>query len=71
MATEELLRFLDAMIDASASAFDVDAELASFAMMAALAAAERLAITDQAAYRLRDTAIAEVRRKRAAGSSTS
>jgi hypothetical protein len=66
MATEDLLWFLDATIEASACVFDLNAELASFAMMAALAAAERLAISDEAAYRLRDSAIAEVRRKRGA-----
>jgi hypothetical protein len=61
IATEELLRFLDATIDPSAWAFDLDAELASLAMMATLATAKRLAISNEAAYRLRDSAIAEVK----------
>jgi hypothetical protein len=63
--TEMFLRFLDQMIDASASVLDTDAELASFAMMAALVAAERLGISDATAYHMRASALADVRRLRA------
>ncbi|HEX4195463.1 MAG TPA: hypothetical protein VHY80_20310 [Stellaceae bacterium] len=59
--TETLWVFLDLMIDGSALIFDIDLEIASFAMMAALVAAERLGISDDAAYRLRDSALAEKR----------
>ncbi len=62
--TETLLRFLDEMIDGSASVFDIDAEVASFAMMAALVAAERLGISDTTAYQMRASALADVRRQR-------
>ena len=60
---ETLLRFLDEMIDGSASVFDIDAEVASFAMMAALVAAERLGISDATAYQMRASALADVRRQ--------
>lgn len=62
--SEELLRFLDLVIDASASMFDVDPELASFAMMAVVVVAERLGIPDETAYQLRNAAVAEIRKRR-------
>lgn len=62
-STETLLRCLDLAIEASAMTYDLDPDIASFAMMAALALAERLAIGDDAAYRMRDSAIAELRKK--------
>jgi hypothetical protein len=45
-------------------AYDIDSEAASFAMMAAMAAAERLGISDASTYRMRESALAEIRRKR-------
>lgn len=60
--TWALWRFLELVLDASAILYDYDAEIADLAMLAALAAADRLALSDEIAYRLRDSALAEVRR---------
>jgi hypothetical protein len=60
--TEALLRFLDLAIEASALVFDINADVAGFAMMAALVAAEELGISDEAAYRMRDSAL-ELKRR--------
>lgn len=63
--TEALLRFLDLTIAASALVFEAEADIAGFAMMAALAAAEKLGISDTAAYRMRDSALAEWKKQSA------
>jgi hypothetical protein len=58
-----LSRFLDLVLDAYAASCDVDDEVASFAMMAALVAAERLAVSDRALAMMRDSAVADARRQ--------
>jgi hypothetical protein len=63
--TQVLLRFLDLAIEASALVFDINADIAGFAMMAALVAAEELGISDASAYHMRDSALLELRRRRA------
>lgn len=62
---QALLRFLDLTIEASALVFEAHAEIAGFAMMAALVAAEELGISDAAAYRMRDSALSELKRRSA------
>lgn len=63
--TEALLRFLDLTIEASALVFEADGDIAGFAMMAALVAAEKLGISDAAAYRMRDSALSEWKKQSA------
>jgi hypothetical protein len=60
---EALWRFLDLVLIAYAVSCDVDAEVASFAMMAALVVAERLALSDRALAMMRDSAVADARRR--------
>jgi hypothetical protein len=62
-ATKALLRCLDLLIEASALVLETAPETAGFAMMAALTAAEKLGISDDTAYRLRDTALNELRKE--------
>jgi hypothetical protein len=64
-ASDDVLQFLDLSIDACALVADIDPEIASFTMMAVLVAAERIGLSDHAAYRMRDSAIAAIRRRRA------
>jgi hypothetical protein len=62
---DALVCFLDLSIDASALMVDIDPDIGSFAMMAVLVAAEKLGMSDGAAYALRDSALAEIRKRRA------
>jgi hypothetical protein len=61
--TQALWRFLDLVLAAYAVSCDVDAGVASFAMLAALAVAERLALSEQAVGMMRDSAVATARRR--------
>jgi hypothetical protein len=63
--TQALLRFLDLTIEASALVFDIHPDIAGFAMMAALVAAEELGISDSAAYHMRDSVLLELKRRSA------
>lgn len=59
-----LWRFLDLMLDAGATVYDIDRELAGYAGLAALAAAELLSMPDDVVRRMHDSALADVRRQR-------
>jgi hypothetical protein len=62
--TQALWRFLELMLAAYAVSCDFDADIAGFAMLAALAVAERLALSEQAVDMMRDSAVAAARRRR-------
>jgi len=62
--TQALWRFLELVLAAYAVACDVDGDIAGFAMLAALAVAERLALSEQAVDMMRDSAVAAARRRR-------
>jgi hypothetical protein len=55
---------LDRLLDASASALDIDEEAAGYAMMAALVIGDRIAVSDETLYWLRGSAVTKVRLKR-------
>jgi hypothetical protein len=66
--TRALWRFLELVLAAYALSCDVDAEVAGFAMLAALAVAERLALSEEAVGMMRDSAVATARRRIRGGS---
>jgi hypothetical protein len=59
-----LWRFLDLVLYAYALSCDIDADVANFAMLAALAVGDRLALSENAVRMMRDSAVAEARRQR-------
>ena len=61
--TESLLQFLDHAIDGYAQAFDVDADLALFMLIAAVISAARLGLSEKSVRLMASSAVAEVRRK--------
>ncbi len=69
--TRALWRFLELVLAAYAVSCDVDTDIAGFAMLAALAVAERLALSEQAVGMMRDSAVAAARRRRPGGGKTS
>jgi len=62
--TQALWRFLDLVLDAYAVSCDIDADIANFAMLAMLAVAERLGLSEKALRMMRDSAVAKARRRR-------
>ena len=62
--TEALWRFLDLMLVAYALSCDIDAEIASFVMLPVLVVAERLALSDEALSMMRNSAVAQARKRR-------
>jgi hypothetical protein len=62
--TVTILEVFDLAIATSALALQIDPDASNFAMLAALAAARRLGISDASAYQIRDSALAEIWRTR-------
>jgi len=61
---EALWKFLDLMLEAYALSCDIDAEVASFVMLPVLVVAERLALSDKALSLMRDSVVAQARKRR-------